>query len=201
MRLRVVIGVAAGLCLASLSLAQHRFDSPTAGFALTKPANWVFASVQAAQANRDSVRLSDAELEARMKTQANPPLVMITRHPEPYPDLNPSVQVGLRPLGQLEGKSASDLLTMMLPTLEKAYADFKIVTPVQPSTLGGHPAARLGISYTLKTTGGDSFPTRSDLVVVPRGRFMFFIGMGRKPGDSEADADIDAILKSVEIAN
>jgi hypothetical protein len=134
-----------------------------------------------------------------MKTQANPPLAMVTKHPEPYPDINASFQLGFRPLGGLEGRSAVELMEILLPPLKAAYADFEVVEPISSTTVGGLPAARIGIRYSLKTADGGVFPTRSDLIVVPRGKFMFFIGMGRKPDDSEAAREQQAIVTSLEI--
>jgi hypothetical protein len=134
----------------------------------------VFASLQAAQENREKIRLNDAELEQQMKTQATPPLAVVMRHPEPYPDLNPSFQVGLRPLGALEGKSASEILGVILPTLEKAYADYRVVAPVSETTIGGLAASRVGVEYTLKTADGGSFPTRTHLKIVVAQRLSFY---------------------------
>jgi hypothetical protein len=200
MNLRVLLSCLLGLMLAGpVVAAENRFESPTAGVTFNKPGSWVFVSAQAAQENRDKVRLNDTELEARMKTQANFPLAMVTKHPEPYPDINASFQLGFRPLGGFEGKSAVELIQVILTPLKAAYADFEVAEPVLSTTVGGLPAARVGIRYTLKTTDGGAFPTRSDLIVVPRGKFMFFIGMGRKPDDSEAEREQQAILSSLEI--
>ena len=85
---------------------SNRFSSPTAGFSITKPPTWVFASVEQIAAYRARVRLNDKDLEEQIRQRASAPLVAITRHPEPFDDLNPSVQVILRPLGQLEGTMA-----------------------------------------------------------------------------------------------
>jgi hypothetical protein len=178
---------------------SSRFENPTAGIAFSKPESWVFASMQATLENRDKVRLDDAELERQVKTQANPPLAVVWKHPEPYPDVNPSFQVGLRPLGTLEGKSAKELIDIVLPMMAKMQADFQIVKPIAETTVGGLPAARAGFHYTLKTTDGGAYPAWSDIVVVPRGKFMFFIGMGRKQGDEAATAELEQILSSIEI--
>lgn len=51
----------------------------------------------------------------------------------------------------------------------------------------------------LKTTDGGAYPAWSDMVVVPRGKFMFFIGMGRRQGDEAATAELEQILESIEI--
>ena len=178
---------------------SNRFDSPTAGIAFSKPESWQFASMQSTLENRDKVRLDDAELERQVKTQANPPLAVVWKHPEPYPDINPSFQIGLRPLGTLEGKSAKDLIDIVLPAMAKMQADFRLVEPPAETVVGGLPAARASFHYTLKITDGGAYPTWSDVVVVPRGKFMFFIGMGRKQGDEAATAELEQMLESIEI--
>lgn len=199
MKPSLLLFVFAALLGTSVSFASDRFESPTAGVSFTKPRTWVFASVQAAQENREKLRLSDSELEQKIKTQATPPLAVVMKHPEPYPDLNPSFQLGLRPLGALEGRSATQLLELIVPTLKAAFSDFEIVAPIAAATVGGLPAARVGIRYTLETTDGGAFPTRSDMIVVPRGKFMFFLGMGRKPDDDVAEKEQSEILESLSI--
>lgn len=189
-----------GLALSSVAgAASDRFESPTAGVAFAKPGSWVFASLEPAQESRGKVRLPDAELEQQMKASATPPLAVVTKHPEPWDDLNPTFQLGLRPLGGLEGRSAKEVLAVVLPTLARTYSDFREVSPITDVQVGGLPAARVGIEHTLRTADGGAFPTRNDMIVVPRGKFMFFIGMGRNPDDKDAGADLEAMLSSVEI--
>ena len=181
------------------SWAQDRFESQTAGFAFAKAEAWVFASVQQTQANREQVRLNDAEIERRLRTQAALPLAAVTRYPEPHPDLNASFQVSLRPLGALASTPPVELIDILLPSLGRAFEDFRVVSPATSTTVGGLPAARAGFQYTLKTGGGQEFPTRSEIIVVPRGAFMFLIGMGRKPDDREAEAAQEQMLASIQI--
>ncbi len=180
---------------------SNRFESPTAGIAFSKPESWLFVSMQSTLENREKVRLDDAELDRQMKAQANPPLAVVWKYPEPYADVNPSFQVGLRPLGTLEGKAAIDLVEVVLSGMAKMYADFEVVAPVTETEVGGLPAARASIHYTLKTGDGGAYPAWSDMVVVPRGKFMFFVGMGRKQGDAAATAELEQMLKSIEIQN
>jgi len=178
---------------------SDRFHSPTAGLAFVKPPQWVFASLASLQTNRDNIRLADAELERLMKERGTPPLAAAMRYPEPHPDLNPSFQIGLRPLGELEGKSANEILELLLPGLLRIADDAKVVRPVEGISVSGLPAARAGFEYTLRTVDGGAFPTRSDIVIIPRGRFMFMVGSGRKPDDSASAGEIETILTSLVI--
>jgi hypothetical protein len=196
-RLTTLLALLGISCVAAAD--SNRFESPTAGIAFLKPESWHFVSMQSTLENREKVRLDDAELDKQMKAQANPPLAVVMKHAEPYPDINPSFQVGLRPLGTLQGKSAKELVEVVLSGMSKMFADFKVVSPATETEVGGLPAARASIHYTLNTTDGDAYPTWSDMVVVPRGKFMFFVGMGRKQGDELATAELEQTLSSIEI--
>src|SRR5688572_8321410 len=105
----------AGLLTAGANAAEdtNRFHSPTAGFTIVKPAAWQFGSVEQVATNRAVARLKDKELEELIRQKASTPLVVILKHPEPHDDLNPSTQVILRPLGQMQGQSPVELLRMV----------------------------------------------------------------------------------------
>lgn len=134
------IGIAA-MAGSSPTSSTNRFHSPTAGFTIIKPDAWQFASMEQVAAHRAVARLKDKELEEQIRRRANAPLVVILRHPEPYDALNPSLQVMVRPLGQLEGKSALELLRLVIPTLQRAMADFAFAEPIREMKVGGMPAA------------------------------------------------------------
>lgn len=48
------------------AMNTNRFHSPTAGFAVSKPADWQFASMEQVATNRAIARLKDKELEAQI---------------------------------------------------------------------------------------------------------------------------------------
>jgi hypothetical protein len=196
----VLLTGALALLGATLAVAGTRVESAAAGVAFTKPDAWVIALAEPSSKDAKPVRRDDAELAQTMAQQTSPPVVAISRHPEPTPDLNAGFQITLRTLGKLEGQSATRILTGILPTLEAVSPDFKVTTPVTAITVGGRPAARIGYEHRLDFGENVSFRTHSDLIVVPRGQLMIQIGMGRKPQDPEAAADLERTLQSVEIA-
>jgi hypothetical protein len=75
-----------------------------------------------------------------------------------------------------------------------------VVSPVQPATVGGLPGAAVIVTYTLASTGGNRFPVRSRLWLVPRGNLMFLIGMsGATDGEDVAEAEFRTALESIRI--
>src|SRR5688572_1663173 len=123
--------------------APQRFENATAGIALVRPAGWQTASLQTVQENRQRVQLSDAELQAAMQKAATAPLFVFMKHPEPHPDLNPSIQVTVRPLGQLAGSSPTEIMKVAVGALQKALADFVFVTGITDVQVSGHAAAHM----------------------------------------------------------
>ena len=178
----------------------NTFTSPTAGFSITKPAIWVFGTMEQVATSRAAIRLKDKELEQQMRARANAPLVVILKHQEPYDDLNPSVQVLLRPLGQLEGRSAVELMSIVVPTIQRAVVDFTVIEPIKETTVGGQKAAYMKSKYTVTNAEGREFRALSRLWIVPRGKFMFMISMsGPQEGPDVSESEFAEVLKSIRI--
>lgn len=185
---------------AETDTSTNRFHSPTAGFTIEKPTDWQFGSLSQVATNRAVARLKDKELEQQVRRRASAPLVVILKHPEPHPDLNPSTQVILRPMAGLEGKTAVELLKLVVPTLQRAMAEFTFVEPIQEVKLSGLPAAYMKAKYTVGNADGDEFKTLTRMWLVPRGSFMFLISMsGPQEGPDVSEPEFKAILKSIRI--
>jgi hypothetical protein len=130
---------------------------------------------------------------------ATAPIIAMTKYREPYPDLNPSFKVNMRPLGELKGQSAVAITNLVLPQLQRAFADAKVVQTPMEVTISGLKAAYARIDYTLRT-GGEEFPTASQLWIIPRGDFFFIVGAGtRQDEKSGSRAEIDVIVKSLRL--
>jgi hypothetical protein len=178
----------------------NRFHSPTAGFTIVKPASWQFASVEQIATNRAVARLKDEELEELVRQKASTPLVVITKHPEPHDDLNPSTQVILRPIGQMQGQPPVELLRMATANLERGLKDFTFVDPVKETKVGGLPAATMKAKYTVANAEGREFKTLSRMWMVPRGAFLFMISMsGPQGGPDVSEKEFATILESIRI--
>ena len=188
----------AGL-IATDSAAQSRFENATAGISLMPPAGWHVMSMQSVMENRAKVRLPDDQLTAGLQ-RAAAPLFVFSKYPESHSALNPTVQVVLRPAPASLGPSPTAIMKATIATLQQAFPDFRIVDPIQPTTVSGFPAAYMKATYTLRTAKGTASPVMARTWLVPRGKVMFLIGMsGTTGGDDVAEAEFLSALASIRI--
>jgi hypothetical protein len=177
-----------------------RLENATAGIVVVKPAGWHVGTIQQVEENRARVRMNDEELQKAIRQSASAPLFVFTRYPEPHDNLNPSIQVALRPLGPLAGKTPVEILEVAVEPLKKAFTDFRLLSEISATTVGGMPAASMKATYKLVTQDGREYPTLSRLWIIPRGSFMFFIGMGGpQEGPDVSEAEFTAFVNSIEI--
>jgi hypothetical protein len=189
-----------GETASSQNAAPQRFENATAGIALLRPPGWQTASLQTVQENRERVQLSDADLQAALQKAATAPLFVFMKHPEPHPDLNPSIQVTLRPLGQLTGSSPTEIMKVAVGALQKALADFVFVTEITDVQVSGLAGAHMRAKYTAKNRDGSEFKVLTRMWLVPRGAFMFLIGMsGPQDGPDVSESEFAEALASISI--
>jgi hypothetical protein len=179
--------------------AQERVGNATAGISIVPPSGWHVTSMQEVMNNRSRVRLPDAQLEAGLQ-RATAPLFVFSKYQEPHATLNPTVQVVLRPRPASLPTSATALLRIATVTLQKAFPDFAFVDPIQDVQVSGMSAAYMKATYTLRTADQREHRILSRTWLVPRGSFMFLIGMsGATGGDDVCQAEFAAALKSIAI--
>ena len=188
----------APLLLAGAPTDQDAFRSDAARLELRKPSGWHFQSIETALANRATVKMNDKEFQKAIEQMASAPIVIASKHAEPYDKLNPSFQVIVRPAGPLEGKTGSEILGMIEPTLKAQFADLTSVGAIRETSVGGKRAARLTIRYTLRTQDGREYPTQATLVTIPRGKVLYQFGFSGPPDGPDAiTTEVDTVLASV----
>ncbi len=176
------------------------FESVTLDFKLTKPAKWQFATAAENLENLKKVQLSSEELRQYMLKYATAPLVVITKYPEPFDDLNPSFKVNIKPLGQLKGADPKKILELILPQFQNIFQDFNLIQPPSDTTVGRLPAAYMRINYSLVAQDERTFPTTSELWIVPRGDYFFMIGAGTRQDEKTGSREeIAKIMSSIEL--
>jgi hypothetical protein len=191
------------LALVSICSAQvpdsNMFISQTAGIRVSKPSHWQFAGLGVVNDNRDRIKFGDSAMQKAIKN-ANTPLVAMLKYPEPHPEMNPSFQIGVKPLGALKEQTEAQLWKLILPALARTFKDFKVVKEPKEIVLGGKKMSAIEISYVLEMQTGETYPCQSRMILWIKGEYLFQIGIGTanppKPGDLE---DIEAILASIKL--
>lgn len=177
-----------------------RVENSTAGVSIEPPPGWNVSTVAQLAENREKIRLSDAELEEAMKRLATPALFAFMKHPEPYDNINPSIQVILRPAPPGLA-TARQLLEVTVEALKGAHKDFKTVEPISELTVGGLPGAGMKVGYTLRTTEGAEFKVLARTWAVKRGNFLVLVGMsGAQEGTDVAEEEFTAAFASLKIS-
>lgn len=183
-----------------LAADPNVFYNPTAGLQLTKPAEWSYVTAAQNMDNIKAMKLNDKEFHAAMQKYATAPLVAMTKFPEPFEDVNPSFKVKLKPYGELKGKPPQEIINLVVPQFQKTFKDFVLVQPPTEVVVSGIKSAYARMNYTMELPDGRTFPTTSELWIVPRGDYFFMIGAGtRQDGKTGSREEIQSILKTVQI--
>lgn len=176
------------------------FESLIVGFKVTKPSEWHFVTAEKTFENLKRVQLSDEEYQQLMLKYATAPLVAMMKYPEPFDDLNPSFKVNIKPLGLLKGTDPKKIMELILPQFQQMFQDFNLVQPPTDTTVSKLPAAYMRIHYSLAIPDGRTFPTASELWIVPRGDYFFIIGAGTRQDEKTGSREeISKILSSIEL--
>ena len=179
---------------------DNTFKSVTVGFEITKPNSWQFVTVEQHLENLKNTKLDDEDFHQLMLKYATTPLVAMTKYPEPYDDLNPSLKVNVKRFGKFKGTDPKQILAIVSAQIKNVFADFKIVQKPRDTVVSGIKSAYMKMNYSLQSPDGRTFPTTSELWIVPRGEYFFMIGAGtNQDGKTGSRKEIEDILQSVRI--
>jgi hypothetical protein len=182
------------------ALDKNEFANSALGFRMRKPDGWMYLSAETVQALRGQERLQDPELEQIVRRYATAPLVVMTKYPEPYADLNPTVAVKVESVGSRMDVSPVTLLEMTIGVMERAYRDFTVTEGVVVTTVDGLEAAYMKADHLVMDAEGTEYASRSRIWLVPRGQFMFLIAMtGPQDGPDVSEEEFSTVLASIDI--
>ncbi len=190
------------LPLLAFAASDNTFTNVTVGFSVTKPDSWQFFTAEQNLENLKGMQLNNEQFRKVMLKYSTAPLVAMMKHPEPYDDLNPSFKVNVKPLGNLKGTDPKGIVNLVAGPLKSVFKDFEITVPPTETTVSGLKAGYTQFNYSLSIPDGRSFPTTSEVWIVPRGDYFFIIGAGTRQDEKTGTrAEIQSILKTVKIDN
>ena len=179
---------------------DNMFRSVTVGFEVTKPASWQFATAQQNLENLKNTKLNDEEFHQMMLKYSTAPLVVMTKYQEPFDDVNPSFKVQVKPFGQLKGSDPKQVLTMVSGQMKNVFKDFAITQAPTDVIVAGIKSAYMRINYSLQVPGGGTFPTTSEMWIVPKGDYFFMMGAGTRQDEKTGSRkEIQSVVDSVKV--
>ena len=174
--------------------AGEKVSNKSLGFSIELPDGWIQLGADSFYENLGSVILEDPEFQKALAKRASLPAVLATKHPEPYPDVNASIKVNVRPYGQLPTREPTEIISLVLGSIKKAFKDIEVVVGPEKVIINGSEAAHVSVKYTMTTDAGQ-FPIGSDMWIIPTQHVFYMIGVGYKQGEH---ADSDAALGAVK---
>jgi hypothetical protein len=178
----------------------NTFYNVPVGFKITKPDSWKITTVAPITNPKGRVRLTSQELLDIIQKRGDQPFVAINRFDESYRGFNPKVQVVLRSLTGLEGKTSEEILNLLLPQLKKSLKNFTNLSGVRKTSISGIPGAMVWMKHTLTLPDGKSVTVVSKMLAAIRGPVLFQIGASLPDKPSPAlKKDMEQVLRSMVI--
>jgi hypothetical protein len=190
---------AASLILSPPCFAQETYSNPTLGFSIRKPSSWHYLTAEQHRENLKRSDFTDPKFKELMTRYARTPFLAITKHKEPHDDLNPSLRVNAREVGNLKGMAPEKVVELTASTFSRMFKDYAVAEGPVATKLSGHPAGYMRVNYTYEA-GGVSWGTTSELWIVPRGDLVFIIGAGtRQDEKSGTRKEVRSIIDTIKI--
>ena len=163
--------------------ASNVFTSEFWGVAITKPDDWHFWSKE----DWDYSRLMVHGLPPGQGDDL--PLVTISKHAEPFEDLNCAIAIHAYPPGVLFDIDADTYLQLLVSDAPDNQQNYQVVRAPAGVFLSGHRAASARVMYDLRLADGTLIPSVEEVWIIPGRRFMYHISLAAKRDGSTGDIE------------
>lgn len=188
---QIAFGITFLLLLIAPCDAGKLIKNSTLGFEIELPDGWTELSSKDFYENLGRINLDDPKFQDLLQKNANLPVVIAAKHPEPYDDVNPSLKINARPYGAIPTRDAVEIAGLLLAGIKQLFPDLEVVSPPSQKNVDAKKGAHVQIRYSLKTSVG-TFPIESELWVIPTTNFFYMIGIGYRPDGKTGSRD-DAV--------
>jgi len=179
---------------------ESMYHNETFGFKVIKPKGWHITTSKEYAENLGKIDINDPKLKNLVQRNANIPVITYTKYQEPYNDLNPGFKVNIYPLGKLDPDNPVKILEVLLPNLQKVLKDYKLTVPPKETTVSGLKASYMQVFYTLVTSDGSSFPSCTEMWVVPKRNFFLALGVATRQDEKNCTRkDVGKIVETMVI--
>jgi len=191
------------LCLTgNLVQAESRdvLTLPFVGLEITKQSDWHFTNVTLVTESAKSILFQEKEFADLVAKNTAVPLAVITKYPESYEEVNPSLKIDVQPVAKLNGKTGIELSNFVLGMFSTAVKDFEILQKPVEVYLGAFKASYFRIRYTVEYADNTSYRTVSELWIINRDAYFLMLGAATLDDDkTRSREEIATMLKSLRV--
>lgn len=176
------------------------FTLPYVGVEITKQSDWHFMNVALGAESAKSVKFQDEEFAELVAKSDAVPLAVITKYPESYEDVNPSLKIDVQSLKSLNGKTSIEASNLVLNVFSTAVKDFEVLQKPTEVYVGEFKASYFRIRYTVEFSDNTSYRTVSELWIITRDKYYLLLGAATLDDDkTNSREEIAGMLKSLKL--
>ena len=212
-QLVIVFLLAFGLVGASSSFAENhqsdKFFNRDVGFAITKQPDWHFLSLDNAETwmtspdDSDEGKLSLKQhiqglREQESKTGMSP--LFIAKHEEPYPDLNPMIQVSLHYIDDLpKDVSPLAIAAVMAKNVSENNEGIEMMDRIRLVQVSNFDAGYLSFILNRESDSVENEYAVNQVYLIPRGKYVFEITLSTPLElDADTEADLEEMIEMMD---
>lgn len=199
---RISVALLLILFFSTLSYAAEAdtFKNPCAGISITKPADWYYMGIDQNYENLKNSKMKDEELKKLSLKMADVPMIVIVKYHEPYKNLNPTLKIDVKPTGDYKGTNPKKILSAMTASMGDFFDGFKIIKGPADANIDGMNGAYVRFNTIMKMEDGQSYPSCSEIWVIPRGDHMFMFSANTRQDEKNCKRDeIRKIIDTIKI--
>jgi hypothetical protein len=176
------------------------FRNPCAGISITKPADWYYMGIDQNYENLKKSIMKNDDLKKMSLKIADVPMIVIMKYSEPYNNLNPTVKIDVKPMGEYKGTDPKKVLSALTASMGDFFDGFKIMKGPTEVKVDGMTGAYIRFNTIMKLENGQSYPSCSEVWVIPRGDHMFMFSANTRQDEKNCKRDeIRKIMDTIKI--
>ena len=184
----------------SYAAEADTFRNPCAGISITKPAEWYYMGIDQNYENLKKSIMKSEELKKMSLKMADVPMVIITKYPEPYNNLNPTLKIDAKPSGEFKGTNPKKILSAMTDSMDAFFDGFKIIKGPTETKVDGMVGAYVRFNTIMKMEGGQPYLSCSEIWLIPRGEHMFMFSANTRQDEKNCTREeIRKIIDTIKI--
>lgn len=182
----------------SLSRQITPADTAVSSLRVARPPGWHYMTATPVSAGDNEIRFDARAIEDALAAGQAAPLFAIVKYPPPHVGVDPMIGVNVARATGTESPVA-ELERSVNEVQQRSGNALEILQPIAPTTIAGHPAARVVLHAAVAPDSGKA-PDRMTVMSVVTPRLSLMIAAsGAFEGADTVDATLSDFLASLRI--